>query len=92
MTVTGVRVPVVDDEEWLTRESTYGPFLRSIELPAAANSSAVHAELLEGVLLLTVREVCGSPRSSRPAHARVAAHSGIRLKGHPPQDYYDACP
>ena len=92
VTVSGVRVPVVDDEEWLTRESVYGPFLRSIELPVAIDSSAICAEMREGVLLLTIREVFGSPGSSHPAHVRIAGHAGIRPKGTLPQDYYDACP
>lgn len=91
VTVSGVRVPVVDDGEWLTRESAYGPFVRTVELPATVDSSAVHAELREGVLLVTVNDVFGSPEA-HPARVRIDSPGGIRATKHLPQDFYDACP
>ncbi|MHB8705706.1 MAG: Hsp20/alpha crystallin family protein [Coriobacteriia bacterium] len=91
VTISGTRVPVVDDEEWLTRESAYGPFERTVELPASVDSSAVHAELREGVLILTVNDIFDAPES-HPAHVRIAGPMGIRPRGSLPQDFYDACP
>lgn len=91
LTITGVRVAVVDEDEWLTRESAYGSFRRSVELPVSFDSTAVRAELREGVLLLTVRDVFGTSET-RPAHVRIATPAQSELPAGGRKDFYDACP
>ena len=69
LTITGERKQhgVPEEARWHRRETEAGTFTRSLELPVAVNSSAVSAELKEGILRIVVPKA----EEARPREIRV---------------------
>lgn len=68
LTIKGKREPVenIPPENYLFRECYWGPFSRSIILPAEVDSKKVEAEIENGVLTVTLKK-------SLPEHIEIRA-------------------